>query len=60
MKEAQVLAKTWKRRMRGQITSEEQQNDYMNYNRNFGEVYNMIQEEQDDSGSGGESEEHKR
>lgn len=46
MTEAQVVAKTWKRRMRKQINNEEQVEDYQNYNRHFGDVYNMIQEHQ--------------
>lgn len=46
MMEAQVIAKTWKRRMRDQITNEDQERDYNNFNRNYGDVYNMIQEEQ--------------
>jgi len=45
MVEAQVIAKTWKRRMRQQISSEEQERDYANFNRNYAGVYDMIQEE---------------
>lgn len=52
MLEAQVIAKTWKRRMRQQISSEEQERDYANFNRNYAGVYDMIQEEahSDDEG----------
>ena len=48
-----MIAKTWKRRMRQQITSEEQERDYANFNRNYAGVYDMIQEEahSDDEGS---------
>jgi hypothetical protein len=46
MMEAQVVAKTWNRRMRANINNEEQIDDYNNYNRNFNDVYNMIQENQ--------------
>lgn len=46
MMEAQVVAKTWNRRMRANINNEEQVADYGNYNRNFNDVYNMIQENQ--------------
>ena len=46
MMEAQVVAKTWNRRMRANINNEEQIADYGNYNRNFNDVYNMIQENQ--------------
>jgi|LauGreDrversion4_2_1035121.scaffolds.fasta_scaffold135237_4 hypothetical protein len=59
MVEAQVIAKTWKRRMREQITSEEQERDYANFNRNYADVYNMIQEEQHAEEEEGEPEEHK-
>ena len=48
MVEAQVIAKTWKRRMRQQITSEEQERDYANFNRNYAGVYDMIQEAHSD------------
>ena len=44
--EAQVVAKTWNRKMRANINNEEQIADYGNYNRNFNDVYNMIQENQ--------------
>ena len=58
MKEAQVIAKTWKRRMRNQISNEDQMCDYQDFNRNYGDVYNMIQEQQaeedDEDGDGGE------
>lgn len=57
MQEAQVIAKTWKRRMRGQISNEDQMRDYDNFNRNYGEVYQMIQEEAHDAGSDDEQEE---
>jgi hypothetical protein len=46
MMEAQVVAKTWNRRMRANINNEDQIADYGNYNRNFNNVYNMIQENQ--------------
>jgi len=42
MQEAQVIAKTWKRRMRDQMQNEDQIRDYQNFNKNYGEVYNMI------------------
>ena len=42
MQEAQVIAKTWKRRMREQVSNEEQMVDYQRFNNNYGDVYNMI------------------
>ena len=48
MTEAQVIAKTWKRRMRQQISNDDQMEDYADYNRNFNDVYNMIQEHQEE------------
>lgn len=66
MMEAQVVAKTWNRRMRANINNEEQIADYGNYNRNFNDVYNMIQEnqhledEQSDNEDEGEAEEAKK
>lgn len=54
MVEAQVIAKTWKRRMRQQISSEEQERDYANFNRNYAGVYDMIQEEAHSDDEGGE------
>ena len=53
-----MIAKTWKRRMRNQISNEDQMCDYQDFNRNYGDVYNMIQEQQaeedDEDGDGGE------
>jgi len=49
MREAQAYAKTWKRKMRGQISNEEQAKNYQNYNQKFGEVYNLINEEQEEA-----------
>ena len=46
MRGAQAYAKSWKRKMRGQISNEEQAMNYQNYNKHFGDVYNMINEEQ--------------
>lgn len=59
MMEAQVVAKTWNRRMRANINNDEQIADYGNYNRNYNEVYNMIQENQhlEDDQSDNEAEE---
>ncbi len=60
MMEAQVVAKTWNRRMRANINNEDQIADYGNYNRNFNNVYNMIQENQhleDEDQSDNEAEE---
>ena len=50
MREAQAYAKSWNRRMRSQMNNEEQVKDYQNYNKHFGEVYKMINEEQEDEG----------
>eukprot|EP00347_Sterkiella_histriomuscorum_P012379 403368807 len=46
MREAQAIAKTWKRQMRGNVQSEEQAVQYQQFNKHFGEVYDMINEEQ--------------
>lgn len=57
MTEAQVIAKTWKRRMRQQISNDDQLEDYADYNRNFNDVYNMIQEHQEEYESDHEQQE---
>mmetsp|Transcript_34752 Transcript_34752/g.25901 ORF Transcript_34752/g.25901 Transcript_34752/m.25901 type:complete len:120 (+) Transcript_34752:1728-2087(+) len=62
MVEAQAYAKNWNRKMRSNIQNEEQAADFQNYNKNYGEVYNMIKEqryESDSEGSGHEAEEEK-
>lgn len=61
MREAQAYAKSWNRRMRSQMTNEEQVHNYQNYNKHFGEVYNMINEEQEnDEDELGNEEESKK
>ena len=42
--------------MRSNMNNDEQVKNFQNYNKHFGEVYNMINEEQDDEAhhSGGE------
>lgn len=42
IKQAQVIAKTWKRRMRGNISNKDQERDYAAFNNHFGDVYNMM------------------
>ena len=48
MREAQAYAKNWNRKMRSNINTGEQLEQYQNYNNNFGGVYNMIQEQQNE------------
>lgn len=50
MREAQAYAKSWNRKMRSNISNQEQIGHYQNYNKHFGEVYNMINEEAEDEG----------
>jgi len=47
MREAQAYAKNWKRKMRSNINDEAQVAQYQNYNKHFGEVFDMINEEQE-------------
>lgn len=42
VKQAQVIAKTWNRKMRDNLQSEQQVNEYKNFNSNFGDVYNQL------------------
>ena len=42
MREAQAYAKSWNRRMRSNMNTEEQNEHFQNFNNNYGEVYNMI------------------
>ena len=42
MREAQVYAKSWNRKMRSNKNNVEQEDCYANYNKHFGGVYDMI------------------
>ena len=48
MREAQAYAKSWNRKMRSNINNEQQQQQFKNFNNHYGDVYNMIQEAQDE------------
>lgn len=48
IRQAQVVAKAWNRKMRSNIQSEEQVNNYQAFNQNFGNVYNQLQSIKED------------
>ncbi|CDW86904.1 type a von willebrand factor domain-containing protein [Stylonychia lemnae] len=60
MREAQAYAKVWKRKMKSNIQNVEQDIQYNNFNNHFGQVYEMINEENDQSDCEAEAEERKQ
>jgi len=54
MRGAQVNAKVWNRKMTENVTKAEDKKSLLDYKKNFGEVYGMMQKEDYDSASEGE------